>query len=204
MTPYNRRVRLTSALTVALIALATSGSTQATAAPLASGSFAELGNPDHPFPLRHTGSVFGHWQLRVDSVTPRANRLVKRLTPLDPLVVRDLPQDFMVLVTATYTGPDHARLRNLTDRVGTYGKLKFPMVIRVGFGEINDCGPGKVSLPPPDLQPLIGRNYRVASGQSVHGHICFSIAHADAASLRLWVQPPFGSLGSRWIWFALH
>ena len=46
----------------------------------------------------------------------------------------------------------------------------------------SQCGT-QVTLPAPDLQPMILANDSVTSGQSVEGNICFEVAANDASTL---------------------
>ena len=42
-----------------------------------------------------------------------------------------------------------------------------------------------MTLPTPDLQPMILANDSVTSGQSVEGNVCFQVAANDASTLLL-------------------
>jgi hypothetical protein len=66
------------------------------------------------------------------------------------------------------------------------------------------CGaPADVSLPAPNLQPMIVNNQSVPSGESVEGHICFQVATNDASTLLL-NTAPHRHAGLYDLWFALR
>lgn len=68
-----------------------------------------------------------------------------------------------------------------------------------GAAHRRGCGPNEdVSLPTPDLQPMIELNQSVFSGQSVGGNICVQVASNDASTLLFNTGYPNN------IWFALR
>lgn len=145
-------------------------------------------------PIGHTASIGNGWRLRVVSVNWNAGRTIAATNhgAGKPRVGR---QDVMLLVEASYNVPGTPWLRNaFADRVTAEG----PPSSRIGFYvwgngagvARNACGWGRgVRLPRPDtIQPLVGADQSVHSGDKLRGRICFEVEKRDLASLRLHVD----------------
>src|SRR5262249_18623399 len=141
------------------------------------------GSALHPIRLRTTGGVGDGWRLRILSVTPNADSLVKDYGTNAVKTVPPKAQDVMLTISAKYTGGGEAFVQDFMTGLNVIGKhhAKYPLT-----SGLNGCGPGEGKLPAPDLGSVT--DDQVFSGRTLTGHICFQIAANDAASLRLYYE----------------
>lgn len=156
----------------------------------------------NPVPLQQSWPVAG-WTLRVTSVTPNADGQVIYNSTHTPAVPRRGAQFFMLDISVTPNG-----------YVGSSSPLT-PFSVQWSFegshnhkydyfdddySDYQGCGPSAdVSLPMPDLQPMIENNQPVSSGQSVSGNICVQVASHDATTLLFNTR-----YAGNDVWFSLH
>jgi hypothetical protein len=139
-------------------------------------TFIPPGAQSNPIPLGQAATIRNVLQEKVVSVTPDAWQQISQVTfPNGELANTDPPppgaQDFMLLLSVTYTGGGKATLSEMgLTAVGSHN---------ASYGAEDDwCG----FLPAPDLSSF---NVDVFSGQTITGYVCFQIAENDADSLLL-------------------
>jgi hypothetical protein len=165
-----------------------------------SARFIPPGDQKNPVPLQTNWSIGDGWKLKVVAATPNAFGKVID----DPYGVLAIPptgkQFFMFEIVLTYDSTGSAMLGPMTQNWFTEGRHNVKYFY---FGGSQCAAPDQVSLPSPDLQPMILANDSVTSGQSVEGNICFQVAANDASSLRLQTART-GHNGAFDVWFALN
>jgi hypothetical protein len=144
-----------------------------------------------PVPFAVGKHVAGRWTLRVSRVTPKADRSVLAANMFNERPKHGT-QFFLVNVSAKYNGPPKTgQLRP------TKGHLDPGFTITAtGASGTTYSSLGCGVLPAPDLTT----DPAVASGRKTSGNVCFEVSNADARSLLLVYQPPFGAK----VWFALR
>ena len=148
---------------------------------------------DNPAPIGTAvaisiGDAPGGWTLKVNSVTPDASDQVMAADP-DNIPPAPDNQDFMVSVTATYTGTGSVDAGALPDGLNLVDASSTPYQSAAQDG----CG----VLPDPDLV-LVTTDLTVSSGATVTGNICWSVSTDDVSSLEMYNDQTAP------VWFALH
>ncbi len=158
---------------------------------------------DNPVPLHANGGAYDGWQLRITSVTPKAVSLLGTQTQTVPVH----GQEFMVSVSARFSGGGHTAVRDLFRRMYVLGSHN--------VFYLADSGDLNCSTTPPKHQEHVSRPLNEATrdvfpATTVKGHLCFQIATNDVASLVLYVDPPGCNKSkttdtcTRHVWFALR
>ena len=162
-----------------------------------SARFIRPGDEKNPIPMQTSWSIGDGWKLKVVAVTPNAAGQVIDTNSGRPAVPASGTQFFMFEVVLTYASTGSALLQPMVQNWFTEG----PHNVKYFYLGGSWCG-AQVSLPSPDLQPMILADDSVASGQSVEGNICFQVAANDASKLRLQTART-GHDGAFNFWFAL-
>jgi hypothetical protein len=163
-------------------------------------TFVPPGTRTNPIPMRTSWPIGNGWTLRVVGATPNADGQVIESVSGLPAVPRFGTQFFMLDIVLSYPAAGSAMLGPMAQNWAAEGSHNF----KYEYFADTRCGvPANVSLPAPDLQPMILNNESVSSGQSVEGHICFQIAMNDASTLRL-TTAPHRHGGAFDVWFALR
>lgn len=157
-------------------------------------TFLAPGTQANPIQVGHAWPVRDGWRMKVGSVTANANAQV--LAAANNASFAQVPpgaQDFMVSISATYTGGGSGDLSTglvgLVETVGAHNAI---------YDTNTTPCPGS-AWPSPSLQ---NTEQQVFSGQSVTGNVCYLIAANDAASLVMFVYS--GANDQNRIWFALR
>jgi hypothetical protein len=155
-------------------------------------TFVPPGARSNPIPLGQAAPVGSKWRLVVNAVTANANAAVLAASGGASYAVPPAgAQDFMVNVTATYTGGGSSIVDDLTGYVEAVGSHK------ATYDSTTSC-PGQ--WPDPSFKYV--NEQQIFSGQSASGNICFLIASNDADSMELFAGS--SSSGQAQIWFALR
>jgi hypothetical protein len=164
-----------------------------------SARFVPPGAKTNPIPMQTDWPIGDGWDLRVVAVTPNAFGQVIDV----PSGALEVPapgmQFFMFEIVLTYASAGSAYLESMAQNWFTEGRHN----VKYFYFGGSECGTfGQVSLPAPDLQPVIINGDSVASGQSVEGNICFQVASNDASTLHLQTART-GHDGAFDVWFSL-
>ena len=161
-------------------------------------TFIPPGNEKNPVPMQTSWPIGDGWTLKVVAATPNADGQVIDTNSGQLAVPASGTQFFMFEVVLTYASTGSAMLQPMVQNWFTEG----PHHVKYFYLGGSWCG-AQVTLPSPDLQPMILANDSVTSGQSVEGNICFQVAANDASSLRLQTART-GHDGAFNVWFALN
>jgi hypothetical protein len=163
-------------------------------------TFVPPGTKNNPIPMGTRWPIGNGWKLKVVAATPNADGQVIDNASDAPLVPSPGDQFFVLEVQLTFAGTGSGMLEPMAQNWSAEGSHNF----KYEYFDDTTCGVGAdVSLPAPNLQPMIVNNQTVASGQSVKGHICLQVATDDASTLRLNTAPGRHS-GLFDFWFALR
>ena len=138
---------------------------------------------DHPVALGKVGGAYGGWRLRVTSVTPSAVQFLgdqRRRVP-------EHGQEFMVAVTAKFSGGGHTPVRELFER--TYVLGSHHVFYSADSGDLN-CAARMPQHPSNAARPLNEKTGDVFPETTVKGHLCFEVASNDLKALVLYVDAP--------------
>jgi hypothetical protein len=143
------------------------------------------GSRHDPIPLGHSASIGAGWLVKVDKVTPNADRLFRKNPP--PAGA----QNYLILVTLTYRGggkDDAGQIVNFILRaVGAHGASYDTTSDGCGIADSSMSRYGDARIPGVDWPaPSLERAGYLFSGRSVRGNLCFQIARNDAKSLVLY------------------
>ncbi len=162
-------------------------------------TFVPPGAKTNPIPMQTGWPIGDGWTLKVVAATPDADGQVIDNGSGLLAIPSAGTQFFMFEIVLTYAAPGSAMLQPMAQNWFTEGRhnVEYPL-----FGDTS-CGvAADVSLPAPDLQPMIVNNDSVTSGQSVEGRICLQVASDDASTLLLHTART-GHNGTFDFWFAL-
>ena len=165
-----------------------------------SATFIPPGDEKNPIPMRNSWPIGDGWKLEVVAATPNADGQVIDHASGLPAVPASGTQFFVFEIVLTYATVGSAMLEAMAQNWFTEGSHNVKYFY---FGDTSCGGASAVSLPSPDLQPMIVAGDSVASGQSVEGNICFQVAANDASTLRLHTART-GHDGAFDVWFALN
>ena len=162
-------------------------------------TFVPPGAKTNPIPMQTGWPIGDGWTLKVVAATPDADGQVIDNGSGLPAVPSSGTQFFMFEIDLTYATAGSAMLEPMAQNWFTEGRHN----VKYFYFGGSQCGtPGEVTLPAPDLQPMILANDSVTSGQSVEGNICFEVAANDASTLLLHPART-GHDGAFDFWFAL-
>ena len=156
------------------------------------------GARSNPVPIGQEASVRENWLMKVVSVTPRADDLVRRASKGSQRArVPAGKQDYLVRLSVMYVGSGRGALGDLLDYVETisHGTL---------YDSVANGCPG--TWPSPSFQDA-GHLSRTVIPSTWHaGNLCYLVASKHAMSLRMFVYPiyPPSTEVSRTMWFALR
>jgi hypothetical protein len=162
-------------------------------------ALARPGARSNPIPLRQEASVRETWLMKVVSVTPNADDLVRKASKGSSRArVPTGKEDYLVRLSVMYVGAGRGALGDVLDYIETMGRAG-----RLYDSIANGC-PG--TWPSPSFQEA-GHRHRTVIPSTWHkGNLCYLAASEDAASLRMFVYPiyPPSTELSRTMWFALR
>jgi hypothetical protein len=162
--------------------------------------FVAPGTKTNPIPMQTRWPIGDGWTLKVVGVTPNSDGQVIGNASGLPAVPDSGTQFFMLDVVVGYPTTGSGMLGPMAQNWSAEGRHGF----KYEYFDDTHCGAAAdVSLPAPDLQPLLVNNELVSSGQSVEGHICFQVATNDASTL-LFNTAPHRHSGLYDFWFSLH
>ena len=162
--------------------------------------FIPPGARTNPIPMQTKWPIGDGWTLKVVAATPKADGQVIDNASGLPAIPSPGAQFFMLVIALGYRATGSAMLDPMIHNWIFEGNHDF----KYGYLDDRHCGTGmNVSLPAPDLQPMILNNESVSSGQRVEGHICLQISLNDASTLLL-NPSPHGHSGLLDRWFALR
>ncbi len=145
-------------------------------------TFVPPGAKTNPIPMQTGWPIGDGWTLKVVGATPNADgQVIDNVSGL-PAIPSSGTQFFIPEIVLTYATTGSAMLEPMAQNWFAEGSHNVKYFY---FGDTS-CGvASNVSLPAPDLQPMIVNNDSVTSGQSVEGRICLQVASNDASTLLL-------------------
>jgi hypothetical protein len=153
----------------------------------------------NPIALGQEANVRENWLMKVVSVRPDADDVVLRAS--NNRADAQVPggkQDFLVQLSVMFLGAGRGDLGELIGYVETVGHHA------TLYDNIANACPG--TWPSPSFQGVAHRKLTVIPSTWHTGNVCYLVASADAARLRMFVYPiyPPSNEYSRTMWFALR